>query len=266
MITVDREVCINCGACVAVCPAAILGMGDEGPEAIKKCGCIKCGHCVAVCPVAALDHEKAPLQDQIEIKPELTITQEQAEQFLRSRRSIRNYKKEKASKEKIEKLLDLARMAPTGRNNQGTDFMVIESVELMETLKGEVVAFMEAALESNPAMRGYKRIIEGYAKGEDPIFFFFSQLNITLNDEGAPIRHANGQFALTYAELFAPVIGLGTCWAGFFMWYATAQAEKVKVLLQIPAEKKITAAVMVGIPQYQYKRVAAREELKIDWR
>ena len=60
MITVDREVCINCGACVAVCPAAILGMGDEGPEAIKKCGCIKCGHCVAVCPVAALDHEKAP--------------------------------------------------------------------------------------------------------------------------------------------------------------------------------------------------------------
>ena len=265
MIKVDRELCISCGACVAVCPAAILGMSDEGPEAIKKCGCIKCGHCVAVCPVAALDHEKIPLQYQVDIKPELMISEEQAEQFLRSRRSIRNYKKEKVSKEKIEHLLDVARMAQTGGNSQGTDFVVIGSAELMETLRSEVVAFMQVALESNPSMRGYKRIIEGYAKGEDPIFRGAPQLIITLNNEDAPIRQANGQFTLTYAELFAPAIGLGTCWAGFFMWYATAQAEKVKALLQIPVEKKITAAVMVGIPQYDYKRLPEREELKIIW-
>lgn len=266
MIDVDKKLCVRCGACVAVCPAAILGMGEQGPEAIKKVGCIKCGHCVAVCPVAALDHEKAPLAEQTNIRSELKITQEQARQFLRSRRSIRTYKKEKVSKEQLTELLDLARMAETGGNSQGTEFLIIDSTELVEKMKIEVVEFMKVAIEANPAMKGYKRIIDGYEQGGDPIFRGAPQLIIALNDEEVPIRHANGQFTLTYAELYAPVLGLGTCWAGFFIWYAMAQPEKAKALLQIPTEKKITAALMVGVPQYQYKRLPTREELNISWR
>jgi ferredoxin len=48
--------CINCGACVAVCPVvAISEQGDS--HTIDKEICIDCGACDAVCPVDVIKWE-----------------------------------------------------------------------------------------------------------------------------------------------------------------------------------------------------------------
>ncbi len=47
----DREKCIKCGACVAVCPFTALEL-PEFPEVNEKC--IFCNICAMACPVDAI--------------------------------------------------------------------------------------------------------------------------------------------------------------------------------------------------------------------
>ena len=55
-LTIDQELCVQCGACVEDCPFHILEMEDGLPVAIPKREhhCIQCQHCLAVCPTGAL--------------------------------------------------------------------------------------------------------------------------------------------------------------------------------------------------------------------
>ena len=266
IVSVDQNLCIKCGACAAVCPSEILGMTPAGPEEVRR-GCIVCGHCVAVCPTAALDLDKVPLKDQKTILEGLKINEEQAEQFLRSRRSIRTYKKEPVPREKIQKILEIARVAPTGSNSQGTRYLVIETPELLDKLREQMLAYFEEWLKSDdPKAKGYRKLIDAQKAGKDVYFRGAPQLILALNEEARPDRYDNGQFALTYAELFAPSIGVGTCWAGFFLWYYSVRADEARKLLGIPEGWKATAALMVGIPRYTYKRMPERHSLEVEWR
>ena len=124
LFTVNTEVCTRCGLCVADCPTGLLVMTDDGPKTGKG-GCISCGHCVAVCPTLALDSDLTPRAEQVDITNETKFTPEQAELFLRSRRSIRNYQNKPVPAELIRKVLNVARMAPTATNTQGISYIVI---------------------------------------------------------------------------------------------------------------------------------------------
>lgn len=267
MIQVNQETCIRCGTCVVVCPSEILNMTPQGPEEINR-GCIACGHCVAVCPTAALDINKAPLSSQVPICEELKINEAQAIQFLRSRRSIRGYKKDElVSKEKLEKILDIARLAPTGSNGQGTQFAVIEDPKVVDQIRNKMADHFEKAFNNGHTIaKGYQKILDAYRSGKDTFLRGAPQMILALNEEANRARHGNGQFALTYAELYAPTIGVGTCWAGFFMWYVESNPEEVKNLLQLPEGMKVTAALMVGVPKYTYYRLPERDPLKALWR
>ena len=53
-VTVDKEVCIGCGACVATCPAGALELDDDGKSENNPDLCISCLICTGSCPVAAI--------------------------------------------------------------------------------------------------------------------------------------------------------------------------------------------------------------------
>jgi len=55
-IKVDKELCLLCGGCSAVCPKKIILM--EKTELKFKEGCIMCMICVDFCPSGALSDEK----------------------------------------------------------------------------------------------------------------------------------------------------------------------------------------------------------------
>ena len=125
LITVDNQRCIKCGRCAAVCPRGLIRLEAEGPsETCENAAelCVVCGHCVAVCPVTALDNSRTPLSSQPEISAAGAIGPALAAQFLRSRRSIRLYKKQPVPREKLLQLADIARFAPTGSNSQGVSY------------------------------------------------------------------------------------------------------------------------------------------------
>jgi ferredoxin len=52
MIEINKEKCLRCGGCVAVCPKSALTLTEHGLLVDSRC--INCGKCVAFCPVQAL--------------------------------------------------------------------------------------------------------------------------------------------------------------------------------------------------------------------
>lgn len=53
-VTVDKDTCIRCGACVSTCPVGSLSMDADGKAECDAAVCIDCGACVSVCPVSAI--------------------------------------------------------------------------------------------------------------------------------------------------------------------------------------------------------------------
>ena len=46
-VTIDKELCIGCGACVGACPVEALSLDDEGKSAVDEDLCIDCHSCIA---------------------------------------------------------------------------------------------------------------------------------------------------------------------------------------------------------------------------
>ena len=91
-------------------------------------------------------------------------------------------------------------------------------------------------------------------------------LILTLMDEATrPMFRQNGRFMLTYAELYAPMLGLGSCWAGWAEAAAISGDPQTLGLLALPKGKVVTGAIVVGIPRYRHKRIPTRHPLEVTW-
>ncbi len=56
-------------------------------------------------------------------------------ELIRKRESIRNYTDRQIEEEKLKKILEAARLAPSAANKQPWEFLVIRSKELLEAIK-----------------------------------------------------------------------------------------------------------------------------------
>jgi NAD-dependent dihydropyrimidine dehydrogenase PreA subunit len=50
----DVEKCIGCDRCVEVCPHAVFSMGQKGAQVLDRDACMECGACAINCPVEAI--------------------------------------------------------------------------------------------------------------------------------------------------------------------------------------------------------------------
>ncbi|MTI79542.1 MAG: 4Fe-4S dicluster domain-containing protein [Firmicutes bacterium] len=263
MIVVNQE-CTKCGICVEICPIG-LEMGQDGPKLNYAASCIKCGHCVAVCPQGSLDHEMVPINKQVSLGNNQVLDSETAGRFLRSRRSIRKYKNEAVPKEEMLKLLDIARFAPSGGNSQGLSYIVVTDKELLTKLSEATLKWMEEQINKGGALsKTYKGIVQ--KTGQDLILRDAPALVIATAPKNFPIGRDNARYSLAYVELYAPTLGLGSCWAGFFEMCAASGYPEIYQLLDIAEDTTVTGAVMVGYPQYKYYRLVDRNPLQVSWR
>ena len=56
-VTVDKDACIGCGACVGVCPTESLSLDENGKSGCNESTCIDCCACVGTCPVTAISQK-----------------------------------------------------------------------------------------------------------------------------------------------------------------------------------------------------------------
>ena len=56
-IKVAKDSCIDCGACVSLCPTEVFSLDKDHELQVDDSKCITCKACIAACPVKALSIE-----------------------------------------------------------------------------------------------------------------------------------------------------------------------------------------------------------------
>ncbi|HBF39067.1 MAG TPA: ferredoxin [Firmicutes bacterium] len=263
LISVNREKCIQCGICVKICPPMILSMEENGPQVVNPKACIACGHCVAVCPNMAIDNIRTPRANQVTLKNFPVIDATTAQQFLRSRRSIRCYKNTKVPREQLLKLVDIARFAPTASNKQGISYIIVEDPKILKKVTEVTIQWMEA---NQSQWWSFPIHIRAYREhGIDGILHSAPNLIIATALKDFKNSRENTMLSFSYLELFANTLGLGSAWAGLIEMCASSKYYPLLELFNIPDDKKLTGAVMVGYPQYSFQRLVDRNPLDVTW-
>ncbi|WP_027128162.1 4Fe-4S dicluster domain-containing protein [Fusobacterium perfoetens] len=103
MVNINIEKCIGCGKCIKVCFPRNIFL-ENGKAKIKR-ECMMCGHCLAICPVSAVTLPDY-LSDNIQEYNEETfkITPENLLNFIKFRRSIRDYQQKEIEIEKLKNM------------------------------------------------------------------------------------------------------------------------------------------------------------------
>lgn len=261
LIVIDDEKCGRDGLCARICPMGLIIKQEdgritevEGAESV----CMSCGHCIAICPSGALSLAGKAATELQQIRKDLRVDGHALEQLMKSRRSIRAYSDEPVPRETLQRLLDTARWAPTARNLQPVHYLVLENPE-------EVRKLANAVAEALAGREAQAPLLEAFRSGKDVIFRGAPHLIIAHAHSEGIVASVDCTIALTYLELFAASLGLGTCWAGYLM-VAASQNPDIEKFLKIPAGHRLYGALMVGNPRYRFQRVPPRRELRVEWR
>ncbi|BCS88721.1 nitroreductase family protein [Pseudodesulfovibrio sediminis] len=262
----DKTLCKRCGACQDECPFDLVVEDREGFPKLRlaaKKTCIACGHCVAVCPVSAITLPEMPVAEQLApehclpLAKDLKISTEQAEQFLRGRRSIRSYKDKVVSEDELAHLMDVATFAPSAKNGQPARWIVTRTPLATRRLAGLTVEYMA----TNSVLPG---VVRNWEKGIDKILHGAPHVAVAHAPEDGFNPAEDCSLAAAYLELAAHAHGIGACWAGFLMEVAEGCCA-IREMLGIPEGHGVYAALMLGYPKYRYRRIPTRRDVEITW-
>lgn len=262
MIRVNTETCIGCGMCEKDCLASAIRVEDG--KAKVKMKCMECGHCVAVCPVGAVTMDGT--YDMPDVMPydaeTFKVPAENFLNFLKFRRSTRQYQQKTVEQEKLERVVEAGRYTPTASNGQNVHFVVVQ--EQMERVKDLIWEGLERMLEAGeiPHYRGMlQRFIDRRKadKTQDALFFGAPVL-VVLTCEGP----WNGPLAARSMELMAEAEGLGSLYSGFIQ-RGIFYSPEVQELLGITGEQ-VAVCMLMGYPAVKYRRTVPRKKANVTWK
>ena len=145
------------------------------------------------------------------------------QQAIKTRRSVRSYKAEPVPEEKLKKVLEAARLAPSAHNEQEWKFIVVKDAKRRKELA-------EAALGQSFIAQA-PVVIVAVATDPEPVL-----------SSGVPAYAVDLAIAVEHMALQATEEKLGTCWIGAF------NQEGVKNILKILGRCKVVALLPLGYP------------------
>jgi len=142
---------------------------------------------------------------------------------IKSRYSVRSYLNKPVEQEKLDRILDAARLAPSGSNRQPWKFVLVRDAEMRKKLV--------PACSNQEFVGQAPVVIAGVGLMPDRI--------MSCGVPGDPVDVA---IALEHVALAATAEGLGTCWIGSF------DQDQVRRVLGIPANAKVIEVMTLGYP------------------
>lgn len=164
---------------------------------------------------------------------------------IRTRRSIRVYEDKPVEEEKLKRVLEAARLAPSAGNRQPWRFIVINDRKVIEELKMIKEKMMP------PARRPYRGPL-----ATAPIVIVGCAIP-SESFPGTDFWKIDVSIALQNLVLAAWELGLGTCWIGVFH-----DENDVKKVLGIPDDVRVVAMVTLGYPAEKKDPVTDRKPLE----
>lgn len=147
---------------------------------------------------------------------------------IQKRYSCRAYQDREIEKEKLDKLLEAARLAPSARNTQDWRFVVVTEQKVKK---------QAAAATNRPEVFEKAGAIIVGCSNSDHVMVC-----------GQAIGPIDVSIALEHICLQAIELGLGTCWIGSF------KADQIREILDIPEQINIIELMAVGYPADNAKK------------
>jgi nitroreductase len=109
-----------------------------------------------------------------------------------------------------------------------------------------------------------KGIVEGWDRGQDRLFRGAPLVLMTHSPEMGSLPRESCVIAMSYFDLLATSMGLGTCWIGLFM-AAADRHPPIRHFLGIPGDHRLYGAMVAGYPKYTYRRIPTRKRFQATW-
>ena len=143
---------------------------------------------------------------------------------IRARRSVRQWADKPVEDEKLERILEAARLAPSARNLQNWKFIVVRNpatrAKLVDVAKNQTFV------------------------GDAPVVIAACASNLDYQMTcGQYPSSIDTAIAVEHMVLQATAEGLGTCWIGAFF------EEEARALLGVPEEARVIALLPIGYPE-----------------
>ena len=146
-------------------------------------------------------------------------------EIIRTRRSVRTFRKDPIPEEVLNRVLEAARVAPSGGNRQPWKFILVKD----DTLRQKMISVCNN-----------QRFV-----ADAPLIVVACGQKLPINRGGYMGEMSmllDVAIALTHLILAARAEGLGTCWIGAF------KNDEIKELLGVPDEYEVVAATPLGYP------------------
>ncbi len=167
-----------------------------------------------------------------------------------SRRSTRKYRPLPVEREKLEKIVEAGRLAPSGGNNQTNHFLVIQNAEVLETL----VSLVEKAFARMQVTEGmYKSIRNSVLSSQKGGYVFCYNapvLVVVANQKDYGNNMADSAIAIENMMLEANELDLGSCWINQLRWLSE-DAEILRYLqtLGLAENERVYGSLAIGYPE-----------------
>lgn len=156
----------------------------------------------------------------------------EAIKLLKTRRSIREFDQKKVEKDKLEKIIETARYAPTANNVQPWHLVVVTEENKIQKLE----EYIDQDKEFPACIAVYSDNVDHHLE--------------------------DGSNVSTYILLAAKELGLGSCWIGS---YGKPYTPKVSKLLDVPEKYKLISLITVGYPAENPKPEKKELDEVIHW-
>jgi nitroreductase/Pyruvate/2-oxoacid:ferredoxin oxidoreductase delta subunit len=268
IVEISKETCTKCNACAIACAGSlIIPRENDYPRFFPGADqfCIRCGHCVGICPTDSIVHQEMPLEKCPPIVKKNEPSFAQVAQLIKSRRSIREFQDKPVPREEIERIIDIARYAPTGGNMQEVQWLIIDDKEELTKLTAIGVEWFRSQTDGDtPWALQMKGILRLHEIGINIFLRNAPAVVVTYAEKNNPIAATDCAIALSYFDLAAKAAGLGCYWNGYFYFSAQNFAPMVKAFA-LPEGFTPYAALCVGYPMFKYKRIPPRKPARITY-
>jgi nitroreductase len=147
------------------------------------------------------------------------------EDAIRKRESVRDYEDKPVPEEKILKVLEAARLAPSASNRQEWKFIVVREAKKRRELS--------RAAAGQPQLAAAPVVIAAVATMPEHVMSC-----------GIPAYAVDLAIAVDHMTLAAVDEGLGTCWIGAF------SQEKAREILNVPGNFRVVTIMPLGFPKH----------------
>lgn len=277
-VSVDKEKCVKCGACINICHT-YLKFGEDGfPCAREKeeqenlFGCIQCGNCMMLCPKDAIEIIGEDIDKNHLREIGAVADYEAFNNLYLKRRSCRQFTPKEVSKEDLDRIINSAATAAVSIPPSEVKVLIVQGKEKVQTLADEILEGFSRFVKMKPLFlfvtwilgkktehKMFKDFV--FPLGESMIDYRKKGVDILFYDAPAVVLFYGTELtdkedmhiAATQATIAAEALGLGTCIIGSLS-AVFERNYKLRKKYGIEKTDKIGMGFIVGHPEIKFPK------------